>query len=90
MEGEVTNYPEYPIKYVIDGYYILFTDNLENAKREHRYVVEQNIGRKLKRKEIVHHIDMDKLNNDYDNLRIMSQEQHRQLHYAIRRVKKIT
>ena len=39
---------------------------------EHRHVVEQREGRKLTSKEIVHHIDEDKLNNDPDNLVVLT------------------
>ena len=42
----------------------------------HRIIVEEDIGRPLKSNEIVHHIDMDKLNNDLDNLWLCNQRQH--------------
>ena len=35
---------------------------------EHRYVMEQKLGRKLKPGEEVHHIDGNKMNNDPENL----------------------
>lgn len=35
---------------------------------EHRFVMEKVIGRKLSRKEMVHHIDGNKTNNDPENL----------------------
>jgi len=35
---------------------------------EHRYVIEQKLDRILSSDEIVHHIDMDKRNNNEDNL----------------------
>lgn len=37
---------------------------------EHRYVAEQKLGRRLKKGEIVHHIDRNRLNNDPDNLMV--------------------
>ena len=39
---------------------------------EHRKVLEEHLGRKLKSEEIVHHIDGDKQNNDLNNLQIMT------------------
>jgi HNH endonuclease len=39
---------------------------------EHRLVMQRFLKRKLKRNEIVHHIDGDKLNNDINNLRLYS------------------
>jgi len=35
---------------------------------EHRLVVSKDIGRKLMRKEQIHHLDGDKANNDISNL----------------------
>lgn len=58
-----------------NGYYALYIPGHPNAfgrgyVYEHRYVVEQKIGRYLKRSEIIHHIDGDRLNNDVDNLEL--------------------
>jgi hypothetical protein len=39
---------------------------------EHRYVMEQHLGRKLERWETVHHKDGDKANNELDNLELFS------------------
>lgn len=39
---------------------------------KHRYVIEQLLGRKLKTSEIVHHIDMNKENNNENNLHLFS------------------
>jgi hypothetical protein len=43
---------------------------------EHRYVVERQLGRKLLRSEIVHHIDHNRLNNDPSNLVVMDKKEH--------------
>lgn len=43
---------------------------------EHRYVMEQKLGRKLARNEHVHHIDEDTLNNVEDNLELISPRKH--------------
>lgn len=39
---------------------------------EHRHIVERREGRKLKSNEIVHHVDWNPLNNDPDNLVILT------------------
>lgn len=39
---------------------------------EHRYVMEQHLGRKLTSKETIHHIDRNKLNNDISNLMLFA------------------
>lgn len=48
--------------------------------KKHRWVMEQHLGRKLGRHEIVHHVDENTLNNELSNLRIMSMGCHSQLH----------
>lgn len=50
----------------IDGRYIY----------EHRYIMEKKLGRPLKYNENIDHIDGNKLNNDPDNLRLMSRKEH--------------
>lgn len=50
---------------------------------EHRHVMEQILGRRLKPSEIVHHLDGDKLNNSPDNLTLLpSQTAHVLEHYT--------
>jgi len=51
-----------------------------NWQFEHILVVEQYIGRPIKKGEFVHHIDGDKLNNKISNLYLCSNSQHRKLH----------
>ena len=49
-----------------NGYYLIPVNG--KLVREHRYVMEQKLGRKLNRWEEIHHIDHNKLNNDPTNL----------------------
>jgi hypothetical protein len=51
-----------------------------DGRHEHRIVAEQKIGRPLRKGEVVHHVDGDKLNNDPNNLQVMSQRQHMREH----------
>ena len=48
--------------------------------REHRFVMEQSIGRILKRHEHVHHKDGDKLNNKIFNLELVDPAEHMRKH----------
>jgi hypothetical protein len=51
-----------------------------NRIQEHRFVMETILGHALTPRELVHHIDFNRLNNDPDNLVIMSFTKHRDYH----------
>lgn len=53
-----------------------------NGKKidEHRYLMEQALGRKLRKDEVVHHINGDKMDNRIENLQVMSWAEHNKLH----------
>jgi hypothetical protein len=50
---------------------------------KHRWIMEQHLGRKLEKHEVVHHIDGNTLNNEIDNLKVMFYKCHSQLHSVI-------
>lgn len=47
---------------------------------EHRYIMEQYLGRKLTRNEVVHHKDGNKANNDIENLELTTLSEHTRQH----------
>jgi len=51
--------------------------------REHRFVMEQHLGRKLLTSELVHHINGDRHDNRITNLQIVSRSEHKKLHPEI-------
>ena len=63
---------------------IIYKEVRINKKRlkEHRYIMEKELGRKLRKDEIIHHKDGNGLNNRLDNLQIVNQSEHRRLHYG--------
>jgi len=46
----------------------------------HRYLMEQEIGRKLEPDEVVHHINKDKTDDRIENLQLLTDHDHRSLH----------
>jgi hypothetical protein len=50
---------------------------------EHRLIVEQDLGRILRKEEFVHHIDCSKTNNRLDNLVVVSNWQHNKAHASL-------
>lgn len=77
------NNPAWKRGYTMSGGYKMIIVNNKKVY-EHRYVMEQHIGRKLKRGEEVHHIDGNKMNNDIDNLILLSIEEHKKFHRDIK------
>ncbi len=56
--------------------------------KEHRVVMEQYLGRKLKKGETIHHIDGNKLNNNINNLALFNTdgEHHRLAHTSLQNI----
>lgn len=48
--------------------------------KEHVYIMEQHLGRRLKKNEVVHHKDFSRTNNDFSNLQLMTRGEHSKLH----------
>jgi hypothetical protein len=49
--------------------------------RQHRWVMEQHLGRKLMPGEEIHHIDENPANNAVENLMVVSRGEHQRLHH---------
>ncbi|MDB5226564.1 MAG: hypothetical protein JWN78_757 [Bacteroidota bacterium] len=53
--------------YIDEKGYLRF---ISSNRPVHQWMAEKKLGRKLKSKEVVHHIDRNKLNNSMDNLHV--------------------
>ena len=53
---------------------------------QHRWVMEQHLGRKLTKYEHIHHIDIVKTNNNIDNLWLCTPSQHAKAHRSLERL----
>lgn len=75
----------YSGKAKIKGGYVGLTRYDANGQRsyypEHRYIIEQIIGRKLLKNEHVHHIDKNRSNNNINNLLLLSASEHQKIHH---------
>lgn len=64
-----------------DGYIVLVrTPDGRKQIKEHRYIMEQHLGRKLLPTEIVHHINEKKTDNRLENLLVVSRREHNRIH----------
>ena len=65
------------------GYKLIYMPEHPNAKRgyiqEHRYVMEQKVGRLLTPEEVVHHMNHVKTDNRPENLQLMMKRDHDKL-----------
>jgi hypothetical protein len=67
--------------------YLRFSDT---GRLVHRAIAERSIGRRLRSFEVVHHVDMDKKNNDPSNLRICrDQTEHERLYHRKYRYRQV-
>ena len=60
--------------------YLEYTRGKNKFRSVHVVTVENQIGRKMRKNEVVHHKDHNKLNNDISNLELMTRSEHASIH----------
>ena len=70
------------------GYLMIYQPEHPNASNrgyifEHRYIMEQYLGRYLTKEELVHHINDNRLDNRLENLKLVSRGEHALLHNVL-------
>jgi len=70
----------YPSSSQKNGYLTVLNEN-GVLEREHRLIMKDLLGRKLRSNEVVHHIDGNITNNDPNNLEVMTRADHISLHH---------
>ena len=66
-------------RFISNGYVYLRYNG--GYRAEHDILIEQSIGRKLKKGEEVHHINGVKTDNRLENLQLVTKSEHAKLHY---------
>ena len=69
-------------EYILDGYRMVWSDILNKSVREHHKIWFENTGYWPNSKigDQIHHIDGNKLNNDFNNLALCSVQKHSEIH----------
>lgn len=72
-----------------DGYITVYYPDHPDATSDgyvmqHRLLMEQHIGRRLGKDEVVHHVNKDRSDNRLENLRLMTARDHMSLHMTER------
>lgn len=65
------------------GYYEAGAKHQGRTTLVHRQVMEEKLGRRLLKTEIVHHVDEDKLNNSPENLVLFSSHKEHAIHHLL-------
>lgn len=70
----------YRLLYLPSHEHTMTSSNWDGFVYEHILVAELNLNRRLADNEVVHHLDMDRLNNRIENLIVLDRGQHWKLH----------
>ena len=71
------------LKLRLHGQGYVYSNTDPKRRFEHIYIMEQHLGRPLRRKEVVHHINENKTDNRIENLQLMTRGEHQRHHFRV-------
>ncbi len=77
-KGRLKKHQQFSEAYMQNGYKMIYVNGY--PVREHIYIMEKHLGRKLKKDEVVHHINFKRSDNRLENLKLMTRAEHTGLH----------
>jgi len=77
------------IKVPIDSIFYPMVHRSDGYVMEHRLVMAQHLGRCLTLKEVVHHIDRNRHNNELSNLKLMEKGSHYPVQHLVDRIREL-
>ena len=69
-----------------NGYHRIAVNGRHTYK--HKIIMEKHLGRKLRKNEVVHHINKNKLDNRIENLKVMTILEHQRIHHLGKKYEK--
>lgn len=81
-KGRIERHKDFSLARIDRGYKLIYVNGY--PVKNHIYIMEQYLGRKLNPNEVVHHKNFNPLDNRIENLQLMTRAEHTGLHAKLR------